>query len=467
MTCLPACGGGSHAADAGGGASDGAVADGAAGADGAPGSDGGGSLDGGGGAEAALYYWGDFDQNDVYQVGRVVLSTDEQTTLSLSGLSTDAAIDAVAVSPSGEIAVAGRNTDGDLLVNLYPADGSGAPTTLVTGTRGDENVSALVFSPDGSRLALVADLALNKAAALYVVPVDGGAGPTLLSHSPAADQRVARLLWADADHIVFAGDTAVDQVTGVYSVDVTSPGTPTELVPMDSLADGQDLRDLLGVDDAGRVYFAGNYEVAGTFRIYRADLDGQNLEQVPGTHVDDGDGREASVGSFALSPDGKTLAFSAGAPDPKVHRVYVMDLSGSSPVLVSDVGADTPASDFTGPTEREPLVFSPGATRLAAASDWQIGSGDTQNTFAAFVLPVAAPAGGVRVVKPADNASDVDQIAFAADSRLVVLGDLLVHNDAQLYLLDNLSAADQDPSAVLLQDVPAGSGDVAGFALSP
>ena len=427
--------------------------------DAAPGLDG-AAPDGGTPAASIVYYWGDFEEDGVMRIGRIDHDLDTQEVLELGGLEGGAQITAVAAAPGGAVlVVAGRDTAGSQVqLARYAGDG-GAPTVLYTGTRGDEIIPQAAISPDGARVAFRGDLESDGEHALYLVPAGGGEEPVRVSHTPAEGQQVDSFFWAGSDHLVFTGDVVTDGVTGLYAVDL-SGASPVidEVIPTGDLVNGQEVRRAHGVDAAGRVYFASNHEAPGLIRLYRAALDGTGLEQVPGTAIDVGAG-EGGINAWGLSDDGELLAFTSSVPGPDRDTVYVLDLSGGDAEAVSAI-TPTNGSGEGSLLAGQPIRFSPDRSQLAVGADFQLAGGE--DGHAVWLFPAAAPAGGVRLLAPVLG-GDASALAFTPDgARLMVRGDLAADNDAELYELTDLDAADQDAAATRVQTVPAG-GDVLGL----
>ena len=428
------------------------------------------AVDAGGETTSYLYYWGDFDTNSLNRVALVEFPAGTKTALALGGLAA-VEIEGVAVARDRtEIAVAGRKAAGNApVINIYAADGSGGPTTVYTGGQ-NTDFEMLSYSPDGSMIAFLADIDLNNSMALYIVPAAGGAAPKLVSLTPVSiDQFVYSYKWAaNSSHIAFTGDLQTDTIVGLWTVDVTVENpSPVAIVTLAELTATDDLRDVdevIDFDATGGLYFRSDHEVANDrFRLYRCDLDGSNRGQVPGTNLTNGGGAaEASVGPFAISDTGSTLAFFSESPTAGLYQVYVMPLSGAEATVVSSVTTDPGAGSGPDFFALRPLVWSPDETRLAVIADWPVDGGDQADDFAAYILPVSPPAAGVRVLEPSATAGDVLDLAFTADSsRLVIRGDLLDDDVYELFATADFTTADQG-AGIRLEEVPSG-GDIWGF----
>ncbi len=107
------------------------------------------------------------------------------------------------------------------------------------------------------------------------------------------------------------------------------------------------------------------------------------------------------------------------------------------------------------------MTWSPDGSQIAVATDWPVNAGDIDNDNAGFLVPASGAAGGVRIWQPPAAASqDVFQLYFTSDSStLIARGDLRTNNNTEVYITTDLTTADQDPEATLVQAVP-DSGDV-------
>lgn len=420
-----------------------------------------------------MFHFGDFVSNGVDQVGTYDPAADAMSVLTLDGLGGDDIQDLAFSADGSLLAVSGSDTSvSPAVINIYSGDFTGPPVTVMDDTAGGNTSSVefrrLSFSPDGLLLAFVADLELNGANGLYVVPTAGGTATMLSPALPSSSQDVSLYAWNGNTHIAFIGDVVADRENNAYVVDVTAMSpVAVPLVPEASTTATQGVSPVnLATDTEGRVYFTSDHAVDGVFVLYRANQDGTGLEEVPGTQLLQTGGADASVGPVSLSPDGTQIAFGANSPNAEIYEMYVIDLTpGASAVLISNVPT-TPGS-VRGPNFFAPPVWSPDGTLLAVVADW--GMDNVDNDFSAFLLPTVAPAGGVRLVAPAaaDNNQDVSQVGFSSDGGyFFVRGDLVSNNNTELFSTGDFTTPDQDPSVLRVVTVPAG-GDVFGFSPRP
>jgi Tol biopolymer transport system component len=416
-----------------------------------------------------VYYYGDFATDGVFNVGRWDIAAAANEVLAPMGLTDADDIMAIDVSADGtRLAVAGRATATDPpVINVYAADGTGAPTTIVTGPM-DRIVEDVKFSPDGTWIAWTAAFETagnfdDNDDALYAAPSDGSGTPTRLSPDvPANNLVVSGFTWATNTHIVFTGDVVTNNVDSIWSVEVTGPGTPVELVDSSTFpGTTQDIGELVDVDGMGRVYFVGDFAGANNeFHLYRNALDGSSFEEVTGTALTNGDG-SASVGTFGISNDGATLAFAADAPTTDKYEVYVMALATATPMQVSAI--TTMDSFNQGPGFGDLLAFSPDDSTLAFVADYPLGGGDPNNAYAVWTVPTTGTGGTRLFGVPTDADLDAFQVGWAPDGAAVFArADYVTNNEGELFGTSDLTTADQAVAGLLRVDAPM-DGDVLGF----
>ncbi len=453
-----------------GGAGQGGSAQGGAGGMGQGGA---GGMGQGGAApsDPEVAFFGDFATNGSFELGLATYPGPTTSVVALDGLTGKADLRSIAYSPDGtKLAVAARDLmTSTMVLNVYAADGSGTATTIVTAANTTQVIDKLAWSADSALLAFLHDGDVNGSMGLYVVPGDGSTAAKRLSPSSNnANRDVTSFAWSPdvsgtARTIAFVADFATNDEFVLSAVDAAAAmPAPLELVSSATTVAGGDVQDLLAFDADGLVYFKSDWETDQLFELYRASVDGTTLEVVPGTALMNGN-IPALVGSFGMSADGSTIAFTADSVTTDVYDVFVLDLATTMAMRVSDTGASVPATGFSGPNFEAALVFSPDGSTIAAVADYQLAQGELDNAYSLWVFPTTGM-GGSRLVANATNAAqDARNPAFSLDSsRLFFLADYAVATDVGLYSTDDLATASQDPATLLVQSVPAG-GDVVGL----
>ncbi len=411
---------------------------------------------------------GDFTTNGVDEV-RIYDGIAGLSSFTMTGVTVVDDIQSVAVSPDGTKLAIGIAHDGGT-PTLYVAniDGTGTPVTILDSADAAVTFSEIAWSPDGTQLAYIADTLLDGEKLVFAAPADGTAAPALVSHNPNnAAQDAQTIVWTDNAHVVYRGDLVNDTVDNFYITDVTLPvPAPVSLVPDNILVDGSEVRNTAGFG-GGKVYFKSNHE--GTFKLYRVDPDGQNLEIVPALAALTNGAGAAEGGTFAISPDGASIAFSADSPTAFLYQVYVAPLGGTA-TLQSNIAVNNPTPMSTrGPVGPNAIRWSGDGTMLGITADWPGNIGDLDNDNAGYIVPATGAAGGVRIwnVDVVANNQDVVEVAFTSDSStFFALGDLRTNNNTEVFVTTDLATADQDTTATLIEDVPAG-GDVFELQIIP
>ena len=434
---------------------------------GGTGGSGGGSNVGNG----TVYVWGDWDTDNSDDVGIMSFPAGTVQKLALMGVTAIDDIDTVVPSPDGtKFAVALEDSGSPVQILVYDADGSGAPTVVASAGDTDVGINDMAWSPDGSQIAFVADWNTNGHNIVFVANADGSSVmPKLVSQETTdSAQDAYTVIWVDNMHVAYHGDLEVNGEDNLYTSDVTlATPTPVPLVPEAMTSDGAEVRSGAQVDAAGKVYFRSSH--LGGFYLFRADVDGQNLEQVSAAAALTNGNGQAEVGDFSISPDGMQIALSADAPDADLYQVYVAtDVNVAASTVQSNVQTAAISGEFRGPVGDRTIVWSPDQTMLAVIADWQVNATGVDNDQSAFIVPTSGTAGGVRIFAASANSGnpDVNSILFTGDSaRVVARGDLVVGNETEVHSTADLATPDQEGATVIV-DVPSG-GDVAGIALRP
>jgi hypothetical protein len=466
---------GGSAGSEGGSGSGGSGGAGGVGGPGGSGGVGGPGGSGGAGVSQAVYYWGDYVTNNIAEVG--LADGAVPNTLALQGFDLGArSIESVALSPDRtKIAVSGSEAPGAYKIEVYDADGSGAPTLIAVG---NGPCTQLEWSPDGTRIAYISNgVGADGNWRSYVSPTDGSnTTPKLVGHDPPfADGRdTLFIVWVDNTYLAYVGDYVFGHVWMIWSVDVTAafPPTPTALY---SSQGGVEVSDVAPphVDSMGRVYYIwGVHGFNSDLHIYRADGDdGANVEVVPGTQILTGVG-SGTTEAFGMSADGSHLAFSVET-DADQHNVYVLDVTTATATQVTFFAGPGQGGE-RGPDREHPIVWSPDETLLAVIGDWGSAlDGEEVGDNNPFIIDIGA-ATATRVMK-LDNLTcsycrGARDLAFSADSgRVYVRGSMVEAPSAdalhtELYTTDDFVTANQNPNNLELLEVPAADRSVIGLA---
>ncbi|MBM4376802.1 MAG: hypothetical protein FJ095_17105, partial [Deltaproteobacteria bacterium] len=345
---------------------------------------------------------------------------------------------------------------------------SGTPV-LVANLTGSANtaasieVTSLAWSTDGARLAYRADAEFNNQAHLYVVPTDGSSTTPKELVGPAnKDLAVtAGLAWANATTLFFAGDLVTNNVTNLYFVDATAavPSATGVLTEATLNASTKNVKGSVQRGSDGRIYFRSSHELTSKNSLYSCAADGTGVTKVAGAVVLSSMNVQADITAFRLSHNGASVAFTANAESDGLDQLYAMTLDAAAPskrsAFTKPVDATT-AGLFGGSLNS--LEWSPDGSKVAVVGDWAL----LDNEYALYVLSATGATSSTRLLVPPTNANqNVDAVWFSSDGqRVLVLGDLVVNNDTELYAITDFTAADQTPTTVRV--VSAAGGDVDG-----
>lgn len=421
-------------------------------------------TDGGtqGPTNSSIWFFGDYKVDNKYSVGRHDLPAGETTDLGYDDLGTsrptqwDVSADGTRVVLHGARTVAGR-------LDLLLIDSDGTVSTLVemASTDGSKDVIDMFFSPDGSKVLFRADYDVDGQNDVYVVPTAGGT-PVKVSpdrpgdaSNPASLAAISMAWSATGKYVAIVGDLNVDRANELYIADV-SGATPTIVTGLSV----DDIGDVTGTSpDVGsfgaighpawsgddRVVFKARKVGQTNYSLYSVKADGTDLQRVANSPVETVD-----VGGFAVSPDGKLVAYTATAITDGAYEMYVLPLDGSAePTLLSSGEVAEGRSAQT-----TSLTFSPDNTKLAFIADYDA---EAVGHMDLYVAPVNGKA--IRLVAlPQSDDKDVDVtdgLAWAPDSSgIAFAAEYFVKNDIEVFRTADLVTPDQEP--ITVQRFPAG-----------
>ncbi len=421
------------------------------------------------GPTTSLLFFGDFAVNNTSQLGNALLPSSSAAPVVITdGVRTAKQVLAFdALADGSKIVVAA-----DLLVtnqfDIVVANRNGTGAVVIATMSATAKPTEIVISPDGTKVAYIADSATAGASDAYWVPIAGGAAPVRVNPRAAADVALdaQSIAWSrDSKYLAASGDFTVDKKNELYTFDTSDAAA----VPAAALAAAAlpapagtstvgistALRPLWTATAGGKVCAKADLTgvVPATFRLYCADATGAGFAEPTRFPT-----LPAQLGSYGLSPDGATIAFSADSMVSGAYEVYTMLADDSADPKRITAGAITVASAtaFRGPSFSLPLLFSPDATKIAFAADILV---DNRNELYVVAADGATPEKRVTVVGPAgDDARDVQRLAWAPDSlALAFIADHRADNDSEVFRVANVTAADQAP--ILVRGV-APSGDV-------
>ncbi len=200
------------------------------------------------------------------------------------------------LSPDGQTVVVATRDGSDDVLRAFPTFGNGPVVNLSSSAvEGDVDTETFNFSADGTEVYFATDSRFRGAneSSLYRVPITGG---------PAVEIPIAGTIPTsfDIDHVFFVDDT---------------------------------------------VYFKGDYAVNGENQINTLPVTGGVPQVLPISNLSS----SSDVDNFAISPDGKTIAFSADLQTIGVFELFVVPIEGGEAIKVNDpFSAEAIDLDITG-----------------------------------------------------------------------------------------------------------------------
>jgi Tol biopolymer transport system component len=321
------------------------------------------------------------------------------------------------------------------------------------------------FSPDGSKLAFVADIATDGNDALWVV--DLSSGPQIGADFAAATVSttalgggladVGEFVWSpDSRKVAYGGDLAVDGNTELYFTDVSNPAIPGPQVRISP--PGTAALELVVLAEFGWAFSPDSNFVA-----FRGDFSVDGRDEVYATYVGPG----AIFTPFSvnspipgISPTDE-FNFFWWVPHHAGRLVYhgEQDTPGVAEIFMADVGASGVVSrvQLSGPMTVEGDA-SPEDTDHAPSPDgtafFYIADEDVDTVDELYVVDVSGPIPGPAVKTSAPPVGRVESARWSHESTRIAYTDtsaglntlLIVHVDAP-------GAASQISPSMILDDV--------------
>lgn len=419
------------------------------------------------GPTTPLFFLGDFAVNNTVQLGRALVpSASASPVLVKSGALTAKQVAAFDVLANGTkvVVAADLTVTGRFDLVVANADGSGAVVLATMPATG--GVTDIAISPDGTKVAYLADAETDGAYDVYVVPVAGGSPPVRVSPARAAavDTLDAQsFAWSrDSVYLAIAGDFTVDKKNELYVVDTSVavpapvPALPESALPAPAGSGSNGVSTGLRPiwTDGGKVCVKANLtDVApATFRFYCAAANGTGFATPANFPA-----APAQIGSYGISPDGATIAFSADSMTAAAYEIYTMKSDDSAaPVRITSGTITAVGTNYRGPSFSVPLKYSPDGTKIAFMADILLDNKDELYVVAA---DGATAEKRVALVGAANNTDrTVEGFTWSPDSSaLALIADHRANNDFELFRIPNATTADQVP--VLVRGVVTG-GDI-------
>lgn len=421
------------------------------------------------GPTTPLYFVGDFSTNNTSSLGLAHVpmgaATPSTTVIAAKARTFATTPDGSKVVFAADITTTGR-------FDLYVADADGSNATLRVAMPGNASVTDIEISPDGGRIAYIADAELEGQADAFVVELSGTTLPSRVSPARAVGNialDAQTISWSrNSAFVAIVGDFTVDKKNELWIADVTA----TPIVPVAALGESSipaPVAATVGVSaglhpiwtSGNKVCVKADLSVTPpSFRLYCANSDASNFAtpiNFPATPI--------QLGSYGISPDGMTLAFSAdsvAAPD--AYEIFAMPANDSAaPTRLTSGTISAVAGASRGPNFSVPLKYSPDGFKIGFIADILV-----DNRYELYVVPAA----GAEVEKRltvvgtvSDPEQDVTAFAWSPDSHAIAfIADHRANNDFELFRVLDATTADQVPQ--LVRGVVS-SGDIADLTWNP
>jgi Tol biopolymer transport system component len=422
-----------------------------------------------------LVFQADKVTNDVFELWSVVAGSGAEPTNVSGTLVAGGDVDRFFLSPDGRRVVFSADKDTDNLIELYvaPLDGSTAPVKvsgpLVAG--GAPQPFLVAWSPDGSKLAFTGDLRTDEVFELFVAPADGSTPPVAVSGTlvTGGDVALDGFAWSpDGTRLAFVADKQTDGTNELFVVPADGVTEPIEV--SGTLVAGGQVQGFAWAPDGTRLAMLASKDTVGLNEIFVGTADGASEP----TKVSGVLAPFASLNSRPLwSPDSTRIAFSGDLLTNAVFEVFVtradglgvpLRVSGQSQafsdivsfrwspdatrlvfnmdknadnadeVFVVGAGGGEEPTRVTGPfvTDREAFnpQWSPRGDRVAYFADANV---DQQ--FELFVADPFVADGAIEVSGPILAGADVFQYAWSPDGqRLAIVGSLETTTVSELFV---------------------------------
>lgn len=298
--------------------------------------------------------------------------------------------------------VADSNSDNEYELYTVLPDGTGH-TRLSPTLDSGEDVLELAWSPDGEQIAFRGDLETDGVVELYVVSASGGAS-TRINRSLASTGGVDIFAWApDGSRLAYTADHATQNEDHLFTV---QPDGSAHVAVSDDLSTDIDVTGFIWSPDAAQLAFTADKRTDGVFELFVVDADGTDNRHVGADMPSDGD-----VAMLAWSPGGGHIAYGA---DPNVSNQFELFTVRLADDVVSSINPPLEARMDVSAS----YAWSPDGSQLAYIAD--------QRTEGKEELFVADPEGGelARVNQDLSATGDVQEFRWSPEGRLVYRADM-------------------------------------------
>lgn len=372
-------------------------------------------------------------------------------------------------SPDSQKLVYLADQDVDLSDELYLVDLSVPPVREgnvklhadLTEGSGHDVDDYFLFTPDGSGIILVADLAVYNDLELWLVDVSNPASPgaPLRLNGPlvsGGDVIISDFdLSPDGTKLFYMADETTDLVNELYLVDLSGPTPGPSMRVHPPLGSDSDLFNAVWSPDSTTIVGRGDIDVNAINELYAFDVSGAlpaTPVKVNGVMQASGD-VGASTTDIQFSPDGRWFAYIADQDFEAADEVYVVNMETGVPGPSMRVNPPFTSGDF----DISSFAFSPDSSKIAFQGDVQVNS---QTELWVADVSGSAPSTPYPAHGPLMSGMDVNTFDWKSDSSgLFLEADLVVDNDTEAWFVDVTNLTGPGTPVAINPTLPA-NGDV-------
>ena len=322
---------------------------------------------------------------------------------------------------------------GGVYLVAITAAGPSAPVKVSTGGRDGMKVATVFFSPTGNRLGYTADASVENAFELFVVNLSnaapGVAQQVTTGFVPGGSVAAVpsfnigiHSFSPDGKRVAWMADANVDEQLELFMSDVsgTQPVGPKRI--NEPFIEGGNIGGQTGdlpmkfAPDGKHIFYQADARIDEQYELFSVDIAQSN--PAPPVRLSGFLEAGRSVTSFVLAPDGSGIAYTADQRADEKFELFYVDLRNALPSMPRVVNGELgPESDIYVPVNGVEVAFSPDGKKLAYAADQ--AENDRVEVFVADVA-TGTPKTAVRVLEATNPGAQVYRVRFAPDGRALV-----------------------------------------------